>query len=86
MIYSAVLCKHLKPTLIFLCFASTEPRFVVIFKVALSNSSSGFQSFSLDTGCFFTHVQSSPVDYSTLTYESFKHNKAPNSRDEPVNL
>lgn len=53
-----------------------------------------FQSFYLDIGCIFSlspflvldHVQRNVLClliYLTLTYESFKHKKAHNSRDEP---
>lgn len=52
-----VLCKSFEVPLFSLCFPSKQPGFLVIFKVALSSSSSVLSKIFLDIGCFFTHSQ-----------------------------
>lgn len=64
-----MLCKILEPSLVFLCFAYMDPQFLVrCFLSGLEQGFlKGFQSFSLDIGCFFIRW------HLTLTYDSFKN-------------
>lgn len=94
--------KGLSQPLFLYIFLPRSQTFLLFFKIILSISSSGFLKvfwgFSLDVGCIFTHLQSSP--FNNVTYFqrnvflfikppnvdlwTIRINKAPNSRDEPV--
>lgn len=74
---------------LFIYILLTKTTFLYNFCVFKYSWALGFQSFSLDIGCFFTNFFSLAFDFFLLYPEecfckSFKHKKAPNSSDESV--